>query len=89
MRGREEVGGKTARTGVGTCGARTQSHTLRSLCLSQVALQWETPLGMVMVPMPGATLTLSGMVMLLIPRVTVTSLPDGKDTPEKCRDTLS
>ena len=42
-----------------------------------------------MVPMTGATLTLSGMVMLLIPQVTVTPLSDGKDSPEKCRDILS
>ena len=28
-------------------------------------------------------------VVLLIPRVTVTPLSDGKDTPETCRDILS
>ena len=44
---------------------------------------------MVMVPITGATLTLSGMVMLWIPRVTATLLSDGKDTPGKCGDILS
>ena len=34
------------------------------------------------------TLTPSGMVMLLIPRVAVTPLSDGKDTLEKCYSTL-
>ena len=38
--------------------------------------------------MTGVTLTPSGMVMLLIPRVTVTPLSDGKDTLEKCYSTL-
>ena len=51
-------------------------------------VQWETPPGMVMLPMTGATLTPSGMVMLLRPRVNVTTLTDGKDTI-KCRDILS
>ena len=51
-------------------------------------VQWETPPEMVMLPMTRATLTPSGMVMLLRPRVTVTTLTDGKDTI-KCRDILS
>ena len=38
-------------------------------------VQWE---------MTGATLTPSGMVMLLRPRVTVTTLTDGKDTIKCC-----
>ena len=61
---------------VGTYGVRTQPHTLRSFCLSQVAMQCKTPPRMVMAPMTGATLTPSGMVMLLIPRVAVTPLSD-------------
>ena len=59
------------------------------VCLSQVAMQCETPPRMVMAPTTGATLTPSGMVMLLTPRVAVTPISDGKDTPGKCRDILS
>ena len=72
----------------GAYGARTQHHTLRSLCLRQVTLQWNTPPGMVMLSMTGVTSTPSGMVMLLIPRVTLTRLSDGKDTLEKCYSTI-
>ena len=57
------------------------------VCLSQVTLQWETPPGMVMLPMTGVTLTPSGMVMLLIPW-NMTPLSDGKDTLVKCCSTL-
>ena len=72
----------------GAYGVRTQHHTLRSLCLWQVTLQWNTPPGMVMLSMTGVTSTPSGMVMLLIPRVTLTPLSDGKDILEKCYSTL-
>ena len=64
-----------------------QLHMLRRLCSSQV-MWWETPSEMVMLPMTGATLTPSGMVMLLGPRIAVTTLTDGKGTI-KCRDIFS
>ena len=41
----------------GAYGARTQHHTIRSLCLRQVTLHWNTPPGMVMLSIPGVTLT--------------------------------
>ena len=41
----------------GAYGARTQRHTIRSLCLRQVTLHWNTPPGMVMLSIPGVTLT--------------------------------
>ena len=41
----------------GAYGARTQHHTIRSLCLRQVTLHWNTPPGMVMLSIPGVALT--------------------------------
>ena len=56
-------------------------------CASHVAVGNTTRNGDL--PMTGAALTLSGMVMLLRPRPTVTCLSDGKDTQTKGRGILS